>query len=307
MKKYIIILSFLFLLISCKNHLVKEYYDTGEIKAKYYKTKDGVVEGKAIFYYKDGTIEEEAEYVMNERHGVVKKYFPNGNLKAIYNYNKGYLHNLNKVYYQNGNLNWEQEYINGFKEGIYKDYNEDGDLVSKATFLNNKLHGEVIFYFNDGSIKSISNYQGGLGNGLFKSYFEDGKLKNESIYVNDEKVYSKIFDNNSKIKLVFHRVDIMTDNDTVFVGEKINIRIKVYGPIDKNSELRVGFLDRFEKKPSNSLEKIKLNLNGEANYSSFPKSANYKFINAQYNPKGDFKFLQVNYLKLVVLPIDPTT
>ncbi len=53
---------------------------------------------------------------------VKKEYYPNGRLKAEWNYDNGKLGGISKVYYEGGKLQYEVHYKDGKQEGITKKY-----------------------------------------------------------------------------------------------------------------------------------------------------------------------------------------
>ena len=66
--------------------------------------------GRHIWYYVDGTVKTQGNYVDGKKHGYFRWYYPNGSIKT------------------------EGEYVNGVEQGEWKWYNKDGQLSKRAVY-----------------------------------------------------------------------------------------------------------------------------------------------------------------------------
>ena len=141
-------LSFFFL-SGCNNNTVKEYYESGELKAEY-KTKNGVRHGKCCYYYQNGNKEKTVCYINGKENGLYQEFYPNGKLKMEAYYKKGKQDGLLKVYFENGQLKIVNEFSSGknhyfFPSGktemeaivkndstvYYRKYNKKGEITEE--------------------------------------------------------------------------------------------------------------------------------------------------------------------------------
>ena len=78
---------------------------------------------KALFYYKDGNLE-----------GVRKKWHENGKIAEEEHYNEGKLNGVRKTWFENGRLKAEEYYELDKPIGVWKKWNENGELIEEETF-----------------------------------------------------------------------------------------------------------------------------------------------------------------------------
>ncbi len=76
----------------------------------------------------------------NNKNGIWKKYYSNGELKNECKYRNGTPTGFWKHYFENGQLKSEGKYINGKKAGTWKYYFENGEIKEEVQYLNgNKI------------------------------------------------------------------------------------------------------------------------------------------------------------------------
>lgn len=80
------------------------------------------------------------------RHGYCKFFYENGNIKKEGNYLMSKEEGLILTYYQNGNLESEETFKNGVLQGLCKYFDENGTLTSEGAFLENERNGKWKFY-----------------------------------------------------------------------------------------------------------------------------------------------------------------
>ena len=78
--------------------------------------------------------------------GIMKRFYPNGNLMVEATYKDGKLEGLGKLYYENGNLKDETTFKDGKPEGLSKRYYENGNLRREVIFES----GQAVSGYNYG-------------------------------------------------------------------------------------------------------------------------------------------------------------
>lgn len=128
-----------------------------------------------------------AEYPMvNDKYeGVVKEFFPNGDVSAEYTYHNGILNGAVKRYNaQTHKLETESMYVNNIKNGIEKTYFVTGALKSEVPFKNNAINGEVKIYNLGGWLESDGFFKNGLAEGEAKKFNKDGTVSEIGFFKN---------------------------------------------------------------------------------------------------------------------------
>jgi len=90
-------------------------------------------DGKYVAFYKNDTskLAVALSYLNGKQNGFEKRYFENGQIERVANYNKGALDGHSLSYYKNGKLQADVEYKNGnLVNGIY--YSDDGKIYEKT-------------------------------------------------------------------------------------------------------------------------------------------------------------------------------
>lgn len=82
-------------------------------KAQVLTYKNGVLDGKFYNYYNDGTLKEEGNYLNDKKHGVIKKYHPNGKLQFLLRYKNGAFHGWQMTYNNMGSEIARKYFKNG--------------------------------------------------------------------------------------------------------------------------------------------------------------------------------------------------
>lgn len=134
LSKYLVILYFLFGLLSCQTDnnswVIVETYPNGARRAEQHLDKTN---GR-IFrrdYFKNGYLKKEYSVLENEIDGVYKEYYNNGVLRT-------------KVTLKNGKRIGEQ-----------RDYFPSGKIETVSNFENGKIQGFQYFYDEDGNIRTL--------------------------------------------------------------------------------------------------------------------------------------------------------
>lgn len=118
--------------------------------------KDGVQNGKAVWFGNDGTV------------GMRK------------NYKNGVLDGEQFTYYQNGKIRSKMSYVDGKLEGVIEWYDQNGNAFDSKIISNGE--GEYINYWNNGRVKEKGQYLNWKKSGIWKFYSEEGKIQKEISY-----------------------------------------------------------------------------------------------------------------------------
>lgn len=140
--------------------------------------------------------------------GEMKRFHPNGKIKALMNFTEGSLVSEAKLFDESGHKIAEGKYLdqkktgewnyflddkivslenyeNGEKNGLSKRWFSSGELLEEANWKNGKLDGIYRTYFQNGKLYLECKYNMGQRNGIFKTYFPDGTLELDAFYTND--------------------------------------------------------------------------------------------------------------------------
>ncbi len=201
----LILLSVMFLW-ACNNvKIKKEYYPTGELKAKY-------------------RIENE------ELHGTYYEYYKSGSYKEQSIYQNGKLNGIRRVYYENGKLDFEASYKSGKKHGIYKEFSSEGKLLGEGYFKNDLQDSITRWFYPNGELEQETEFKNGLRHGKSVFYHENGHLKLDALLENDTTVYFKRYSKEGELEKEFRNIEIQTLSDTICVGDTCTFHIVLFGP-----------------------------------------------------------------------------
>ena len=133
-----------------------ELYDDGSIRAEG-RIESGKKEGVWKFYFPDGTLSAQEEYLGGELNGIVLNYDFSGNLIA--------------------REHWENDVIT---DSAW--YYKDNHLWRKGKYENGVYQGNWIFYHLSGNVQQTGYYDKGVPNGTWKTYDTNGYLVEEGSY-----------------------------------------------------------------------------------------------------------------------------
>ena len=104
---------------------------------------DGNEEGLAIGFYNTGEKLLERKFEHGQKQGVFKQWWPNGNLRYLFNYNHDKYDGKQIVYFHFGKIQEEKNYYNSKEEGVQRIWDSIGNLISNYTVKNNKIYGAL--------------------------------------------------------------------------------------------------------------------------------------------------------------------
>ena len=154
------------------HHGEREYeqiWENGELQSE----KRWDEEGKEIIKTEDSEIqvstpksvlgpgEHKGDYKDGEKDGPWKFYFDNGQLICEENYVKGKREGLSKTYQENGNLSQEGNYKNDNQDGFWKWYHENGQVEREGNIKDDKQDGVWKDYYENGQLKTEFNFKDG--------------------------------------------------------------------------------------------------------------------------------------------------
>lgn len=173
--------------------LHRKYDDNGDVINSYIYSNDGILlsegivdkdgkkEGKWKYFYSDGKLKAEGNYISNLENGSWKFYFNDGSIEQNGEYKNGKYNGLWKWYYPGNQVKKEENYFNGKEEGESIEYNEFGEVIAKGEFFEGEPEGEWYYFVNDH--KEIGSYVTGLRHGKWKYYYENDVLQFEGEYI----------------------------------------------------------------------------------------------------------------------------
>ena len=150
------------------------YNPDGSKTREGYFTKEGLQDGKAVYYFKNGKIQSEVMYKDGMQEGKKTIYYPNGKIKEEGTFSKDEPDGYFVTYFVNGAVEEEGWHVNGQKQGTFLFYDQLGNLTSKLYYLNNDVHGVAEYYTPDGKLSHTEYYD----NDWFKKVEQMDTLNN---------------------------------------------------------------------------------------------------------------------------------
>lgn len=127
---------------------------------------------KSITHYKD-----------DQLHGVLIKYWANGNLRSEEEYRNDIPHGYFRDFYRTGMKNRLGNYKRGLKHGKFFKYWSNGEKRTEAHFQDDFEEGLVVDYYKDGTLKKEIPYEQGIVKGEVKIYDKNGRLTRSKTFV----------------------------------------------------------------------------------------------------------------------------
>lgn len=180
MKKTVIILTFLFIILSVFSQI-----------------NENLPDGYHAFKYPNGTVSSEGYIKNGKPEGFWKSYYVTGIKHSEGKRTNFLLDSVWLFYDQSGDTIEKISYLFGKKNGYYYKYKKDpaeGLYVwSKELFAGDKKEGIAYLYYPDGKVEQTINYYEGKKRGLSKEYDKEGTVItllefNNDFLVNREKI-----------------------------------------------------------------------------------------------------------------------
>ena len=121
---------------------------------------------------------------LGRRQGSWKYYYPNGEIREEINYVNNLMEGHNTKYFQGGKMQIEANYLGGRKDGEYKRYFLSGQVAVEGEYVYGQRDGKWTDYYEDGQTKSEREYKKGIRDGSWKSYDRKGNLLSDITFKN---------------------------------------------------------------------------------------------------------------------------
>lgn len=118
--------------------------------------KNGTFDLKA--FYPNGKPSYEGSFIKNQRHGLCRYFYMNGNLEAEFNFDLGVNIGEQKEYYISGKPRVIYIEKDDVRNGSFKTFNENGTLKLENNYVSGLLHGKVKEYDNLGKLIRTRNF-----------------------------------------------------------------------------------------------------------------------------------------------------
>ncbi len=139
--------------------------------------------GYKKFYYPNGTLSGEGNFLNGKPVGYWKAYYPDGVIKSEGNRKNEKLDSIWRFYDRIGNLKEVIDYKDNVKSGYYKKYKfvKDSDfvsnvLISKELYVDGQKNGKSYYYTERGRLEKTIEYEKDYKNGYEKHYAKDGRV-----------------------------------------------------------------------------------------------------------------------------------
>ncbi len=138
----------------------------------------------ATFYYSDGRMEANGNYVGK-------------NKDSIWNYYDG-----------TGILYLQESYKNGVKDGAFRQYTSEKVLIEEINWKDGQKNGSWKKFYVEGPLMWEANYVNGKVEGNTKAYYKSGKLYKEGAFKNDlmDGTWTR-YNENGSINKIYHFKD----------------------------------------------------------------------------------------------------
>lgn len=210
-------------------------------------------------------------YMVNgQRHGRLRKYYPNGTLwkvieyknglkdgkktihrdvlndqkvcelQSIGNYKNGVLHGVHTSWYANGEMFELEHYVDGKLDGVRKVWSKGGKLKFRDTYSKGNLNGLSESWHRNGQKFHEINYKDGRKHGLATYWLPNRVMSKRTEYVEGKKQGEEMeWDGESKIITIRKYVDGVEKELTYFDHPKVTEKtiIKEDGTIESHRKI----------------------------------------------------------------------
>ena len=171
--------------------IVNDYYLSGQVQmaGSYRSINPDYKLGRFRYYYNNGQLQTECNYIKNKLDGEYTEYYKSGRIKSRMSFKKGFLNGKEKSWTAEGILIKEVEYKDGEKNGSFITYYDNGRPTRKDIYKDDKLVRGRCFT-REGNDTSYFEYfvmpyfKGGLEG--FKKYVLDKIIYPETAIENNE-------------------------------------------------------------------------------------------------------------------------
>jgi len=139
--------------------IVKKYKENAAIAAVSFYTVAGVLRSKGamlqkkrigrwLYFFSDGSLLSEENYVAGKKEGVQVNYFKNGQVTSKVAFKNNVKEGLSEIYSDQGVLIESVRYANGVLNGAASYYDLKGSLKERGVYANGSRQGKWQYYLN---------------------------------------------------------------------------------------------------------------------------------------------------------------
>lgn len=156
------------------------YYDDGDLQfdGEYV---DGKLHGKYREYYSDRDLKCETDYVRGVANGTKISYYRTGEVWIHENLVNGVRAGKLTCYYTSDRVDYDVDYVDGKKNGQYTYYIDDyvGGYVH---YRDDIIHGEERRFYQSGAVRLAGNWVNGQRHGRHREFSETGEITKDIEY-----------------------------------------------------------------------------------------------------------------------------
>lgn len=110
--------------------------------------------------------------------GIYNKFYDDGKILEVANYNEGKLNGERTLYHPNGKIMQKENYVDNKYEGKFTAYFEDGSLQQEGFYKDNMMNGVWKNYsnVNKNMVKDETTLKDNRIEGLYREYYPNGKI-----------------------------------------------------------------------------------------------------------------------------------
>ena len=230
-----------------------------------YTDINGMKQGIWRKVYPNGKLAYEGKFRNNKPIGEFKRYFEDGDLKAILVYEKDEESAKATLYHKNQIVAAEGSYFGKEKHGVWNYYSIKKQLILSESYKKGLKHGKFVKYHNNGKIAEESNWIENKQDGMWRLYFDSGRKKLETKYINGKRsgLYYVYYEN-GQLMVKGEYLDDKRNGNWTFYKKNGDVKIVIdylNGKASNSDEL-----DKLIKKEFDEFEKNRKRLKDPAHY-----------------------------------------
>ena len=172
---------------------------------------NGNTTGAFHYFFPNGKIGIEGNFISNEYEGEIKSYYENGHLYGTRFYQHDFRTGRHTYLYPDGKIDFEHNFANDTLNGLYQSYYPNGKVKESFLYKMGQADGTYKYYYENGQLWVEKEYKNGLlmniqgsfdqkGNNRDKGSLKDGN-GTVNYYTEEGKIYSvETFKDGKKIK-----------------------------------------------------------------------------------------------------------
>jgi antitoxin component YwqK of YwqJK toxin-antitoxin module len=162
----------------------KNFYSEGKLKAEILLGNDSVRTGVSKFYYENGALKLQVNFIKDNREGIAKAYHPNGQLMYVGKYSNDLEDSLWVWYHDNGKVRLIAQYDKGERTDTERNFYLDGNINVTSSWDAGKREGVENGYYPNGQLKYTGVYRNDVQDSIWVWYHEDGTFEQNEYWNN---------------------------------------------------------------------------------------------------------------------------